>query len=205
MPKNKIIIIGGGSFQGKSLIALELAYKLKIPNIISTDNIRNILHIQDPKSPYFCTSTYLMKPQDLEKQKEEVSKILLKLIEVWQKRGESAIIEGMHLSESFIKTMASKKEVFIFAIDNKISFKKRLEYKSKTRKRVEYLDRNGKVKYGFIKPEEIENSVYFKHKKRIEEIHKEIINIFRKYNLKIMSFSKMNNHFFKDIYDRKIN
>lgn len=186
---NNIIIISGGSFQGKSLTALYIAKKFKIPLVICTDTIRNILHILNPLAPYFFTSTYLMSPKNLKRQKMEVSKILQGLLILCEKRGENVIIEGMHFSKEFLDYISKKSNALSFCIDNKLSFNKRLEYKSITRYKVEYLDpKTGKVKYGQLTRDNLSFTPYIKYADRIEKIHREIVNYFFKNNLPVIEF-----------------
>ena len=190
---NKIIVIGGGSFQGKSLIALHIAHRFKIPLIICTDTIRSTLHILNPKTPYFSTSTYLMTPADLERQMKEVSKVLRKLLALHEKRGEDIIIEGMHLSQEFIIYLSYKFNVLIFCIDNKLPLEKRLEYKSITRHRVEYLDpKTGDIKYGYLMKNSLYLTPYMKHANRIKEIHRQIVGYFLQSNLPMIRFEDIN-------------
>lgn len=186
---NKIIIIGGGSFQGKSLIALQIAYKFKIPLVICTDTIRSILHILNPEAPYFFTSTYLMSLEDLKRQMKEVSKVLRELLRLYEKRGENIIIEGMHLSQEFITYLSGKSNVLIFCIDTKLPLEKRLEYKAVTRHKVEYLDpKTGEVKYGRLTKSNPYFTPYIRHAKRIEEIHRQIVGYFLQRNLPVIGF-----------------
>lgn len=190
---NKIVVIGGGSFQGKSLIALHIAYKFKIPIIICTDSIRSVLHILNPESAHFFTSTYLMSPENLEKQMKEVSKILKELLALYEKRGENIIIEGMHLSQEIITYLSGKFNVLIFCTNNKLPLEKRLEYKSITRHSIEYFNsKTGEVKYGQITKNTLLNSPYLKHADRIRKIHYQIIDFFLKENLPVIQFEDIN-------------
>jgi len=188
----KVIVIGGGSFQGKSLIALRIAYKFRIPVMICTDTVRSVLHILSPDAAYFFTSTYLMSPKILNRQMKEVSKVLQELLSLYEKRGENIIIEGMHLSREFIAYLSGKSNVLIFCIDNKLPLEKRLEHKSVTRHRVEYLDsKTREVKYGRLTKRNIYFTPYIKHANRIEEIHRQIIDYFSKKSLPIIEFENI--------------
>ncbi len=191
-PSNKIIVIGGGSFQGKSLIASHVSCKLKIPLIIYTDVIRNVLHVLNPKKPYFFTSTYLMSPKNLERQKKEVSNVLQGVLSLCEKRGEHIIVEGMHLSQEFINYLSNKHNVLLFCIDNKLSLEKRLEYKSITRHRVKYIDPEAKnIKYGELTTSNIYFTPYMEHANRIEEIHREIVSYFLQRHLLVIGFENI--------------
>ena len=190
---NKIIIIGGGSFQGKSLLALHVAFKLEIPHIICTDTIRSILHVLNPNAPYFFTSTYLMSPENLERQIEEVSKTIQKVLLIYERRGESVIIEGMHLSPEFLTYLSKKPNTLILCIDNRLPLIKRLEYKSLTRHKVEYYDpKTGKVTYGPITEDKLHLTRYLPHANRIEEIHREIVESFLERDLPVLRFTDLN-------------
>lgn len=190
---SKIIVIGGGSFQGKSLIALHIANKCKIPLIICTDTIRNILHTLYPDSPNYFTSTYLMSPENLYTQMVKVSNILEELLPLYIKRGENVIIEGMHLSSDFIANLPNKPNVLAFCIDNKLPLKKRIELKSLTRRRIEYIEpKTGEIKYGQITRNSLNYTPYIKYANRIEKIHQEIIGYFHQANLNTVNIEDFN-------------
>ena len=187
-----IIVVGGGSFQGKSLIALNIAYDFKIPNILCTDTIRNVLHTLNPSSPYYSTSTYLMKPEDLEVQMREVSNVIRNLLAIYEKRGENLIIEGMHLSKEFIKYLSNKNNVIMFALNNEAPFKERLRYKSLTRKRVEYIDlKTNRIKYGPLTEDNIPFTKYMNHATRIDEIHLQILGWYKESGAFIINFENI--------------
>jgi len=189
---NRVIVIGGGSFQGKSLLALHIGNMLKIPCIICTDTIRNVLRILNPAASYLSTSTYLLSPKDLERQMKEISAILRKLLSIYDQRGESVIIEGMHLSQDFIKYLSTKSNVLIFCLNNTLPLKKRLEYKSIVRNKVEYYDpKMKKVIYGYLTKNNLRFTPYMRHSRRIEEIHRNIVNYFSQLNLPIIDFNDL--------------
>ena len=190
---NKIVVVGGGSFQGKSLIAVHIAYKLKIPSIVCTDTVRSILHVLNPTALYFSTSTYLMSPENLKRQMKEVSRVLRELLSIYKRRGESVVIEGMHLSPDFLTYLSNKPNTLIFCIDNMLPLEKRLEYKSLTRHRVEYHDpETGNITYGSLTMDKLQNTPYMQHANRIEEIHKEIVGCFSQRSLPIIEFNHIN-------------
>ena len=74
----KFIFVAGGSFQGKSMVALRIAAQFKFSGVLTTDMIRNFHNINDSSNEVFSTSTYLMKPEDFNRQKEIVSNSLKK-------------------------------------------------------------------------------------------------------------------------------
>gem|GEM_PF-1826290 len=187
-----VIVIGGGSFQGKSLIALKIAYDFKIPNILCTDMIRNILHALNPSAPYYSTSTYLMKQEDLEIQMRKVSNVIRNLLVIYEKRGENLIIEGMHLSKDFINYLSKKDNVIMFALNNELSFEKRLRYKSLTRKKVEYFDpKTNCIKYGPLTEDNIPFTRYVKHVTRINEIHLQISEWYKESGAFVINFENI--------------
>jgi len=190
---HKVIVIGGGSFQGKSTVALHVAHKLKIPIIICTDAIRNVLRILNPKVSYLSTSTYLMLPEDLYKQTNEVSYVLQEILSIYEIRGESIIIEGMHLSQNFLAYLANKNNILSFCLDNQLPFEKRLKYKSTTRNKTEYFDpKTGVIKYESFKSDILYSVKYKKHANRITEIHREIVQNFLQEKFPIIMFKNIN-------------
>lgn len=186
---NRVIFIGGGSFQGKSLISLHMAYKMKIPLLICTDTIRNTLHFLEPQSVYLSHSTYLLSEDDLKKQMDVVSNVIQGIVQILNKRGEDAIIEGMHFSKDFIHDISGKENYMAVAVDNQLSFYKRIEYKKLTRKRVEVVDIvSGKVTYDRIRRGNILRTRYLMYEKRITDIHREILTSFRDGGFPIIPF-----------------
>ena len=132
----------GGSFQGKSLIATSLAVSLGIPHVINTDLIRNLLRSQRNNPPdWLGTSTYLLSEEDLERQFEAVSDLLAKLLAIYRKRGESAIIEGMHVSLDLLLAEGIRPDTLIFGIDNTIRYEERILSKVRTVRLNGRLDR----------------------------------------------------------------
>ena len=134
-----------------------------------------------------------MSPEDLERQMEEVSKVLQELLRLYEKRGENIIIDGMHLSQKFITYLSYKSNALIFCIDNKLPLEKRLEYKAATRQRVEYIDpKTGKVEYGSLTRSNLHFTPYIKHANRIEEIHRQIVGYFLQRGLPVIEFEDIN-------------
>jgi len=189
---HKVIVIGGGSFQGKSLVAIHIAREFNIPTIISTDMVRNILRAMYPGINYLMTSTYLMPPQDLTKQMEAVSSIILKVLPIYEQRGEDVIIEGMHLSEDFLRKLSRRNNVFMVCLDNQLPLRERLRFKAITRTRVEYRDpRTGHIVYDTIDVSKLDWTPYMRYATRIEEIHREIVGWFKSLGLPIIRFTNV--------------
>jgi 2-phosphoglycerate kinase len=189
---NRIIVIGGGSFQGKSIIALHVASRFGIPIIICSDIIRNILCSLNPNVSYYSTSTYLLSQEDLLKQKHAVSSLLIDLIGILNKRGESAIIEGMHFSKEFLTYVSTEENIIALCINNRLPLEKRILYKSLTRKRIEFEDnQTGDVYYGPITQDNISMSKYQKYLGRIDSIHRDILGYFTDSEQRIIEFDDL--------------
>jgi 2-phosphoglycerate kinase len=115
------------------------------------------------------------------------------MIAIYNKRGETAIIEGMHLSSDFIEFTSKESNIISFAIDNKISMEKKINYKfNTTRSKLEYFDSNiNETVYKKFKGDILMKSPYMNHVDRIQEIHTDIIRDFRSYNLPVIEFSTL--------------
>jgi len=148
MTQPTYIVIGGGSFQGKSIAALHIANKLRIPSIICTDMIRNVLKSVQPDAPWLGTSTYLLTPGDLLQQMIAVSEALTDIVEILVSRGESAIIEGMHITSDCLQSMMKIENARALCVNCQLSFADRIETKAVTRNRLfvdRYRDRQDRI------------------------------------------------------------
>ena len=163
-----VIIIAAGSFSGKSIIANHLANKYCFSGVLCTDMARNFFYVTTKNESIFSTSTYKMSVAALNEQKEIVSQTIAGIIEIYRKRGENIIIEGMHFSESFLSSL-SDKDYLLIGLDNKLSVKEKVLLKRKTTRK------------GISDKTE-------KEEKRIEEIHNELLNCCKKNNFHIIAF-----------------
>lgn len=163
-----VIIIAAGSFSGKSIIANHLANKYCFSGVLCTDMVRNFFYVTTKNESIFSTSTYKMSVAALNEQKEIVSQTIAGIIEIYRKRGENIIIEGMHFSESFLSSL-SDKDYLLIGLDNKLSVKEKVLLKRKTTRK------------GISDKTE-------KEEKRIEEIHNELLNCCKKNNFHIIAF-----------------
>lgn len=163
-----VIIIAAGSFSGKSIIANHLANKYCFSGVLCTDMVRNFFYVTTKDESIFSTSTYKMSVAALNEQKEIVSQTIAGIIEIYRKRGENIIIEGMHFSESFLSSL-SDKDYLLIGLDNKLSVKEKVLLKRKTTRK------------GISDKTE-------KEEKRIEEIHNELLNCCKKNNFHIIAF-----------------
>ncbi len=183
MTHPRYVIIGGGSFQGKSLAALHIAHRLSIPTIICTDIIRNVLKSAHPGKPWFGTSTYLLSTDDLQIQMTEVSTVLIDVLEILVSRGESAIIEGMHITDDCLRTIAGRPRTLALCVNCQLPFEGRIEAKSQTRKRL-FDDR------------------YLAHRDRITGIHDRIVSMYEGIGAPIIGYRDI--HELYDSLDRLI-
>lgn len=128
-----IILIGGGTGAGTTRVGTEVAHRLGIRNIISTDSIREIMRktVSDKLLPALHSSSYeaykdLKIP--LGKQKEavlagfqlqasQVSVGIEAIIERAIKEGTPTLIEGLHVIPGYIrKELLDKSNVMIFVL-----------------------------------------------------------------------------------------
>ena len=130
--------------------------------------VRNFFYVTTKDESIFSTSTYKMSVAALNEQKEIVSQTIAGIIEIYRKRGENIIIEGMHFSESFLSSL-SDKDYLLIGLDNKLSVKEKVLLKRKTTRK------------GISDKTE-------KEEKRIEEIHNELLNCCKKNNFHIIAF-----------------
>ena len=190
MKKQCFIFIAGGSFQGKSLIALHLANKYQFSGVVTTDMIRNILlnhATKEDKKLYFSTSTYRMHPENLKIQKKKVSDEVKRLLPIYIKRGEKIIFEGMHFSDAFIRHFLSPKNYLKIFIDNEIELSQKVELKRITRNSLSSKREINNFNYN--------NTLYSNYEDRIIEIHTQMKEVCLQNGFHIVSF--------KDIEDGK--
>ena len=127
-----IIVLVGGSFMGKSIVARHLAEKYDFSGVLCTDMIRNQFLCETGDSVLFSTSTPKMKEADLEKLQEKVSEIVLKAVGIYQGRGEKIIIEGMHFTTECLDTLSSYDNCLVLGLDNALALNTRLSLKRST-------------------------------------------------------------------------
>ena len=188
MMRNRIVVISGGSFQGKSLISLAVAARLKFSGVLSTDAIRNVLHCLYPEKDYLGTSTYKLSEENLEMQYKDVSKVLQDVIGIYESRGEHMIIEGMHYSPDFYR-WAHQKDFCCICFDNKKTFTERVFLKGITRTKFSSSIPSALSKITSM--EDVKRTSYFKYKERMVDIHRKILERSRQENFKIISYQNL--------------
>jgi 2-phosphoglycerate kinase len=166
-------VIAGGSFQGKSLIALEMAHRFKFSGVLTTDMVRNILKVMSPDKPYLSTSTYLLSEAEFSQQFFDVSKIIFEIIPIYESRGEHMVIEGMHFTKEIIDYFASRAYCNIF-IDNLMPFNERVLRKQITRSNLRMRDPKRKNDSQLLDPEDVKLTLYMSYQERIDQIHNEL-------------------------------
>jgi len=192
MTKHEIVIITGGSFQGKSLISLSLASRLGYSGVISTDAIRNVLKVLYPEKSYLGTSTYLLPPEDLNRQRNDVSDVIKEIICIYENRGESIIIEGMHFSSDFF-SWAKEKNFCRITLDNQLAFEQRIVFKGKIRSRLRVIsDESQDTISIMVNKENVKTTAYYQHRDRIEEIHQHILVHSEEQDFHIIRFNELN-------------
>ena len=185
--KVRIVLIAGGSFQGKSIIALNTANYFNFSCVISTDLIRNLLIKLSPDDRLISTSTYRLDKHNLNLLINRVSDILKNIVPIYIKRGEHLIIEGTHLSTDIIKWANDNGFCCIF-IDNLNPLTERVILKNITRTQ---LRKGNNYDYGYINRSNVFESSYIKHDKEISQIHEKLkksctdnrFNIIKFYNI----------------------
>jgi 2-phosphoglycerate kinase len=121
-----------------------------------------------------------------------VSEIILGLLAIHKRRGESVILEGMHFDDQFIGTLSKWEDVLLICLNNTLPFSEKVLLKSKTRDRVEFVDtQSGEIRYGSITSEDVDKTPYIEHADRINEIHEEILESFRRHSLRIIDFTEI--------------
>jgi len=193
MNRAKIVIITSGSFTGKSLISLKAASKLYFSGVVTTDTIRNLLKVTNSHKEYLSTSTYLLSPQSLMKQQDEVSELIMKIIPIYEKRGEHIIFEGMHFNDKFLE-WASGKEYCCICLNNLLPLSRKVILKSKTRSKLRIIDKiSSKHSWGHVNEGNVYNTSYLKYGDRIKEINNSILDSCKKHRFKLIEFKEISN------------
>lgn len=149
---NMVILLGGTSGTGKSSVASLLATKIGVPTVLSTDSIRHIMRnfFERESYPILFASTYeagkkLPAENDSLTEKQKVIKgyqmqsaliqeKIESLIEQFNEKKESIVIEGVHLTPDFLKKISKKYEncvPFLIYISNESKHKERFAVRSK--------------------------------------------------------------------------
>eukprot|EP01133_Synstelium_polycarpum_P012360 gene12360-14500_t len=144
------ILLGGTSGCGKSTLTALLASRIGFAAVISTDNIRQVMRkfISRAESPILWASTYhageiISDPslshkekilQGYEAQNEMIFNKLDVLIEHYERKKESLIVEGVHLDTRLIVRLVKKHPScipFLMYISNEAKHKERFAIRSK--------------------------------------------------------------------------
>jgi 2-phosphoglycerate kinase len=200
--RTKIIVIAGGSFQGKSLIAQEIAADYRFSGVITTDMVRNILRVLFPEKPYLSTSTYLMPEDDLTRQCQDVSDLLMALVPIYQSRGEHIIIEGMHFSDDWLSLCAREKFCNI-VINNLLPFEERIIKKQITRAKLRMKADSDPQAMILDDPKDVYLTRYHVYQERIDQIHQDLVARCQAFGFHLVEFNKLEDatHIVKNTID----
>ncbi len=191
MSDAKIVIITGGSFNGKSTVAIQIAARLGFAGVIPVDSIRNTLKITYPKREYFSTSIYMLPEQQIYNKIEDVSVLTEKMITLYKNRGEHVIFEGIHWSEEIFGWIAANNFCRICLV-NRLPLEKRVVLKNSTRSKLRYEDiKTGKQRLGKLDASNIHSSTYIKKKDKINKHQNFLIKNAIKNDFKIIKFDKL--------------
>jgi len=122
-PRPIVLLLGGVSGTGKSFLASEIAYRLSIPRIVSTDSVRQVMRAMVSPSlvPTLHASTFnaweaLLEPGEVlpahpttaqlvtgfREQVSQVSVGLKAVIERSIQEGTSVVVEGVHVAPGYL-------------------------------------------------------------------------------------------------------
>lgn len=162
-----IILIGGVSGSGKGHLAKQLARRLGIVRVVSTDTVREVLRsiISEPEAPCLHTSSFLTEtalPDSGERRRtriisgfEQQAALLLPalklIIERHRREGEGLILEGVHLTPDVLSHLqGSDTTILITAVQSRAEHRQRfLSRTAATRHRraaSHYLPRLGLIR-----------------------------------------------------------
>ena len=149
--KSIIILLGGTSGSGKSTVGSLLASRFGIPTVLSTDSIRHVMRnfMTNEECPVLFCSTYeagkkIQLDQEVKESKRitmgfqqqaaAVQQRLTGILEGFHKRGESIVVEGVHLTPDFMIEMVKKFNncvPFLIYISNENKHRERFAVRSK--------------------------------------------------------------------------
>ncbi|CDW78661.1 UNKNOWN [Stylonychia lemnae] len=148
--RNILVLLAGTSGTGKSTLASLLGSRLGISTVLSTDTIRHVMRnfVSKEENPILFASTYetaAFAPPDVTSEKKRtlmgykeqchlVQQELEKIIDDYQKRNESLVVEGVHLTVRFIiQTMKKYPSCipFVLCIKNEEKHKERFAVRTK--------------------------------------------------------------------------
>lgn len=145
------ILLGGTSGCGKSTLASLLASRLGITTVLSTDNVRHLLRnfISKEEKPVLWTSSYhagealehsegMTEEEKVINGYEEQNKVVLEkiddIISMAQKRNESLVMEGVHLSMKSVNWLMKRHKTcipFLIYISNETKHTERFAIRAK--------------------------------------------------------------------------
>lgn len=175
-----LVLITGGSFQGKSLVSMQVASNLHYSTVICTDLFRNILNVQKAGILSLSTSPYKLDKADWLVQKIMICDLLKEVLPIYFSRGEKIVVEGVHFTEEFLIWTRDQGGI-IFCIDNQLPFSERIKKKLITRSKLDGFDENDQFW--------VEKSSYYKYRHRMGEMHQEILDICSRLSAEILKIT----------------
>jgi len=149
--RSMIVLLGGTSGSGKSTVASLLASRFGIPTVLSTDSIRHIMKnfMTVDECPVLFCSTYeagnKIKVEEgvkdnkrivmgFQQQAVAVQQRLENILKDFYNRGESIVVEGVHITPDFMTSMIKKFDnclPFLIYISNENKHRERFAVRSK--------------------------------------------------------------------------
>ena len=107
--KPLVLLIGGATNTGKSTLAADIAYRLGIRQVLSTDSIREVMRQRYPEDDILKEPSYRAGEHSADtfadrfiKQAGSVWRTLLPIVERCEWGGESIAVEGVHVLPSVV-------------------------------------------------------------------------------------------------------
>ena len=149
--RSMIVLLGGTSGSGKSTVASLLASRFGIPTVLSTDSIRHVMRnfMSAEDCPVLFCSTYEAGSKikldegvkeskrivvGFQQQAAAVQQRLESILEDFYNRGESIVVEGVHLTPDFLTAMVKRFDncvPFLIYISNENKHRERFAVRSK--------------------------------------------------------------------------
>lgn len=189
---SSFIFIIWWAFQGKSLISIKIADKYNLSGVLSTDLFRNILRINNPTSAIIC-STSKLNENIFNLQREEVSELLYKTLELYADRKEKLVIEWMHFSRDFLK-FALENWAKCICLNNFLSWKDKVNLKKITTPITRVINKDTWLEYLTNHTDDLNiDDISYTHKeKEYSLIHSIILSDARELRINIVSYNNIN-------------
>lgn len=186
---SNIGFVFGGSFQGKSLLAIRTAAECNYSAIISTDTVRNILCHQHPDDPRFGSPSSI--PIDFfEYQCTQVCGLLKSICDQYSARGERVIVEGIHVTEEFISHILNLGGRAV-ALNNTLSWERKVKLKSITRTKMKVQHSGGSDFYAPAEAVSNSSNAYILRQEVFKKIHDRALSMAKKKGVLVIEYSSL--------------